>query len=136
MKRIEFIVEAGRRDSSGDIILLRGIRNPNDKVPLLREFDTSKSLGSATLKLGDVLRATADIEDEHLDLVPAIHYEIGKDDYEYNAEEYTTTIKRCRIHSVGLCMKPNSDKQILSLRDQLMTGQAKEITGLRKLFAK
>lgn len=115
MKRT-FTIETNKPDGNGDIINLDGVHIPA-RVPVTLEWDHSKLIGMSTVgRVGDELKATADIDDRYLDAYPAIGF---------SAINYKTSKTGCKVYEeiklyeVSLSSRPNANPDIKSIREQI-----------------
>ncbi len=112
MRKLSFVIEAGKVDSNGDIVMLNGIYIPNEKIPVLRDFDTSHKsvLSYATVfKEDGVLMASAEFEDNVISGYPAIGFQIIKSEENQHGGR---TVTEAKLLCVGICMQPNADPGI------------------------
>jgi len=126
--KMTFIVETGKVDSNGDKLVIAGIKNLNETIPLQRDFHPNLQIGDCTLHIEDgVLKATADLKKEHYTLFPALGYEVDKGEARYNKKKNQTEIRSCKIFAVGLHASRNTDHEVRTIGEQLENGQAKII---------
>ena len=115
--KIECIVATGALDSSGDKILLSGVKFP-ESVPVLKDFSTHPKdyLGTAEVSCtSESVNAKLEIQGNVLDLTPAIGFRMIKSHMSMGIR----VIEEVEIKYVGLSASPNVDDRIKSIRQQL-----------------
>lgn len=116
MKNVTFVVEQGKPDSTGDIILPSAIKDLPKPVLLTREFDHKNALGTVEVFLdGEAIKATGDVPEELMDAFPAVGIQIIQSE---ENEHGGLTIKEAKLHYVGLSRHPNKDRSIKTIREQ------------------
>ena len=116
MKKATFVIETGKVDSNGDIISLDGLKIPDKKIPILKDFEAHNCIGFAdVVKEDGVLKANAEFTDKCFDGFPAIGFRIiSSEPNEHGGRNITEAI----LYSVGISMMPNVDSSIKRLSEQ------------------
>lgn len=112
--KLTFIIETNQADGNGDVVKLEGVKIPQ-KVMVVEEFDRTKPVGMAEVKrVGDTLKATANIPDRLLDKYPAIGFSVRK----YHTEDKGKVFDEIDLQWIGLCTKENTNPVIKTIREQ------------------
>lgn len=116
-----FIVETDQPDEEGTVINLDGIE-AKDRTLININFDLSPkmTLGKAnTYVLNNALWCQCRLKIEHLDLYPAIGFEVIKWEQRPEGKYY----EQIRLQQIGLCDKPNLNPNIKTIRQQIQDNE-------------
>lgn len=117
MRTATFIIETGKVDSNGDVIILDGLKIPDKSLPILKDFNHAECIGRATLKHeGGAIKADAVFSEKYFDGYPAIGFQVIKSEPN---EHGGRNILEAKLHYVGISLTPNVDPSIKRLSEQL-----------------
>lgn len=117
MRKVTFTIATGQVDSHGDIFT-PGCFGERGSATLIKGFSMKAEdyLGTAETKTeGDALVAEADIPEWCLDLYPAVGFKT----LQCREEGGVRVIEKATLICVGLCVAPNADPNIKTIREQL-----------------
>lgn len=114
-----FVVETDQPDEQGTIINLGGIEI-RGTIPVCLNFGRhiKDIIGHGNVGIsGGKLWCQAELRNEHIDLYPAIGFEVIKWEKRPTGKYYDSI----KLFSIGLCIAPNLNPTIKTVREQIQT---------------
>lgn len=110
-----FVVETDQPDDHGTVVDLAGIAIP-EQIPILINFRNADLICYCKVWVaGGLLICEAMLEDCYLDFYPAIGFSAIK----YRTIEGKKYHEQIKLYCVGLCVKPNLNPTIKTIREQI-----------------
>jgi hypothetical protein len=114
--KYKFTIATGHVDSQGNLFAPGSLKIPDKPLILTRNFDFTHPIGTCMLtREGDNIKCEAEIDENTLDTYPAISFSVGAS---YTDEDGIRHITDAKIVSASICMYPNTDPTIKTIREQ------------------